>query len=348
MSLMIDVDRSNSGKVIMSSPPKIDPLSMLQPGRTIRGASAILLPMSDQTTIDWDAWEAHLIRTVEAGLTPAVNMDTGYINLLGVPLEDEILQRTQSILGGKPFIAGAFVRDEPGAAFHGAHYASRMEAIARAGGLPIVFQSFGLTTGSSDEILSRYEQLARGCDRFLGFELTTDLARFGKVYDLETFRGLLKIRQCVGAKHSSFHRLPEFERLVIRNRERPDFILYTGNDLAIDMVMYGSDYLLGLSTFAPDLFALRDRYWAGNDARFFELNDQLQYLGAFAFRHPGAAYKHTAAQFLKLRGWARTDFTYPGSPTRPATDLPVLEEIAKSMGLEILTPAHSAPAGGIA
>ena len=30
----------------------------------------------------------------------------------------------------------------------------------------------------------------------------------------------------------------------------------TGNDLAIDMVMYGSDYLLGLSTFAPEAFAL--------------------------------------------------------------------------------------------
>ena len=34
---------------------------------------------------------------------------------------------------------------------------------------------------------------------------------------------------------------------------RPDFLVLTGNDLAIDMVMYGSDYLLGLSTFAPDV-----------------------------------------------------------------------------------------------
>ncbi|MBA4029356.1 MAG: dihydrodipicolinate synthase family protein [Planctomyces sp.] len=310
-----------------------DPLSMLQPGRVIRGASAILLPLSDARTIDWSAWEAHLSRTVEAGLTPAVNMDTGYVNLLGVPLEDEVLARTQTVLGGQPFIAGAFVGDEPGAAFNLSHYASRMEKIAAAGGLPIIFQSFGLTSGGGPEILARYEQLASRCDGFLGFELTTDLARFGKVYDLETFTGLLKIRQCIGAKHSSFHREPEFERLVIRDRERPDFILYTGNDLAIDMVMYGSDYLLGLSTFAPDLFARRDRYWRTRDARFFELNDQLQYLGAFAFRNPGAAYKHTAAQFLKLRGWARTDFAYHGSPTRPATDVPILREIALMMGL---------------
>ena len=40
---------------------------------------------------------------------------------------------------------------------------------------------------------------------------------------------------------------------------RPDFLVFTGNDLAIDMVMYGSDYLLGLSTFAPDLFASATR-----------------------------------------------------------------------------------------
>jgi hypothetical protein len=37
--------------------------------------------------------------------------------------------------------------------------------------------------------------------------------------------------------------------------------IYTGNDLASDMVQYGSDYLPGLSTFAPQAFALRDRHW---------------------------------------------------------------------------------------
>ena len=49
------------------------------------------------------------------------------------------------------------------------------------------------------------------------------------------------------------------------------------------MVMWGSDYLLGLSTFAPEEFARRDRLWADADPRFHELNDVLQYLGAFAF-----------------------------------------------------------------
>jgi hypothetical protein len=135
------------------------------------------------------------------------------------------------------------------------------------------------------------------------------------------------VGECIGAKHSSLSRALEWERLALRDRLRPDFMALTGNDLAIDMVMYGSDYLLGLSTFAPDLFALRDRWWLEGDDRFYELNDRLQYLGFFAFRSPVPAYKHSAAQFLRLRGWIGCDDTHPRSPARPASDLPILQVI---------------------
>jgi hypothetical protein len=107
----------------------------------------------------------------------------------------------------------------------------------------------------------------------------------------------------------------------------------TGNDLAIDMVMYGSDYLLGLSTFAPDLFARRDAWWEAGDPRFHQLNDVLQYLGCFAFREPVPAYRHSAAQFLRLRGWIESDATHPRSPRRPESDREVLAEIARSLGV---------------
>ena len=99
------------------------------------------------------------------------------------------------------------------------------------------------------------------------------------------------------------------------------------------MVMYGSDYLLGLSTFAPDLFALRDHYWLSGDPRFYELNDQLQYLGCFTFRSPSSAYKHSAAQFLKLRRWINSDRIHPQSPCRPNSDVEVLAEIAQRLSV---------------
>ena len=117
--------------------------------------------------------------------------------------------------------------------------------------------------------------------------------------------------RCIGAKHSSLSRTLEWERLQLRNQERPDFQVCTGNDLAIDMVIYGSDYLLGLSTFCPDAFAKRDAMWEAGDPDFFELNDLLQYLGTFAFRPNVPAYKHSAAMFLKLRGQISTNRTHP-------------------------------------
>ncbi|MEZ6046357.1 MAG: hypothetical protein R3C11_12475 [Planctomycetaceae bacterium] len=186
-------------------------------------------------------------------------MDTGYINLIDSDTRLAVLKTTQELLNGKSFVAGAFVKDQSGAKFDGDTYKQRMQEIQEHGGTPVIFQSFGLVEQAPDQILASYQDLATACDQFLGFELTTDLAPFGAVYDLETYAGLMEIPQCVGAKHSSFHREPEWDRLLLRDQKRPDFIVFTGNDFAIDMVMYGSDYLLGLSTFAPDLFAKRDR-----------------------------------------------------------------------------------------
>ena len=100
------------------------------------------------------------------------------------------------------------------------------------------------------------------------------------------------------------------------------------------MVIYGSDYLLGLSTFAPAEFARRDALWAAGDAGFYELNDSLQYLGAFAFRPPVPAYKHSAAMFLKLRGWIGRDATHPESPMRPGSDREVLRDILDRLGID--------------
>ena len=260
-------------------------------------------------------------------------MDTGYVHLLDDATRLAVLETTRRTLGGGAFVAGAFVKDQPGDPFAANAYRRQIDMIQEHGGTPVIFQSYGLVRQNGEAIVDSYRTLAKSCDRFIGFELTTDLAPFGAIYDLETYRGLMEIPQCIGAKHSSFHREPEWQRLKLRDEKRPDFVVFTGNDFAIDMVMYGSDYLLGLSTFAPDLFARRDAYWLSGDPAFYELNDLLQYLGFFAFRSPGSAYKHSAAQFLKLRNWIRSDRTHPNSPTRPSSDIAVLRELAQRLGV---------------
>jgi dihydrodipicolinate synthase/N-acetylneuraminate lyase len=311
----------------------LDPIALLRPRRKITGISAILLPFFDDGSVDWTGFEAHVARTVEAGLTPAVNMDTGYVNLLDDATRKEVLARTQAIAGGQEFVAGAFVGDQPGAAFDYDAYARQIELIQQAGGVPVIFQSFGLTNQPAEGIIASYARLAARCERFIAFELGTMFAPFGKIYDLETYAALLDIPQCIGAKHSSLNRMLEWQRLRLRDARRPDFKVFTGNDLAIDMVVYGSDYLLGLSTFAPDLFARRDALWAAGDPGFYELNDLLQYLGFFAFRRPVPAYKHSAAQFLKLRGWITCDAPHPQADRRPESDVAVLRELGERLGV---------------
>ena len=76
----------------------------------------------------------------------------------------------------------------------------------------------------------------------------------------------MDIPEIKGMKHSSLDRLVELERLELRDVHRPEFRIYTGNDLGINMIEYGSDYLLGLATFAPEKFAERDRLWAAGDS----------------------------------------------------------------------------------
>ena len=295
------------------------------PKRKIEGISAILLPFHEDGSPDLDGLIKHLNRTYEAGLTPAVNMDTGYANLLTDTERIHILDLVSAAANGSRFVAGAFVEGKAGDLV--SLYTRETDAIQQRGGTPIIFQSSALTSLPDGKLIETYRKIAEKTDGMIAFELGKMFAPFGAIYRLDVFQELMNIPQIVGAKHSSLKRELEWQRLQLRNKIRPDFKIYTGNDLAIDMVMYGSDYLLGLSTFAPDYFAKRDEYWRTGDPRFYELNDVLQYLGQLAFRAPTSAYKHSAAQFLKLRGWIASDTPHPNASRRPESDKEILQKI---------------------
>src|SRR5262245_34533506 len=103
------------------------PLDLLRPHRQISGMSAILLPWLPNGQVDWDGFHAHLERTCAAGLVPAVNMDTGFVSLLSQDQRRLVLRHTQSVLGGRPFIAGAYVADGPDDPFQRDAYLSAIE-----------------------------------------------------------------------------------------------------------------------------------------------------------------------------------------------------------------------------
>jgi dihydrodipicolinate synthase/N-acetylneuraminate lyase len=292
--------------------------------------SAVLLPFGSDGQIDWAATEDHVRRTVAAGLTPAINMDTGYVQLLDDAQKSHVLDVAADV-AGDGFVAGAFVADLPGAAFDLGGYVTACEAIESRGGTPVIFPSHGLNSLDDDGWVAAIAAIGDRVDRFIGFELGPMFVPYGRIPSLEAYAAMMQVSSCIGAKHSSLSRELEWDRLAARDRLRPGFLVLTGNDLAIDMVMYGSDYLLGLSTFAPEAFAVRDRWWACGDPRFHELNDLLQYLGHFAFRPPVPGYRHDAAMFFELRGWAASSSTAPGAPQRPHSDRAVLADILERL-----------------
>jgi dihydrodipicolinate synthase/N-acetylneuraminate lyase len=308
----------------MTTPPPV------VEGRTIRGASAVLLPMADGTTPDWDALAAHLGRTIEADLVPAVNMDTGFGPYLDDASRERVLALTSSLT--VDFIAGVHVDDSPGDPLDIDLAVRRAAQVASSGAVPILFPSFGAAGSDDDGLVELHRRVGAEVDRFLGFELGPMFHPAGTLFTDEVFEAILGIDGAVGLKHSSLRRETEWRRIRSRDRLRPGFALMTGNDLAIDLVVHGVDYLLGLSTFDPGAFAARDAAWSdGDHARFWELNDLLQYLGMFAFRAPVPAYRHDAAMYLHHRGLLADGNTHERSPRRDSSDLPVLADIAERL-----------------
>jgi dihydrodipicolinate synthase/N-acetylneuraminate lyase len=304
----------------------------LDPGREIHGISATLLPFTPDGAIDFSTFAAHVERTSAAGLDVAVNMDTGFGDLLSPGERVAVLDATRATLGeGTRFYAAAIAdpaTPDPFPSYHAA-----IAEIEARGGVPVIVQSRLLHGLDADDLASAYARIVERCDEAVAFELGSMFAAHGEIWTDEGYERILDIGPIVGAKHSSLDRATELRRLAARDRRRPEFRVYTGNDLAIDMVAFGSDYLLGLSTFAPEAFAARDRAFAGGSLDFLAWNDALQHLGNVGFRAPVPAYKHSAAMYLQLTGGLVHDTIHPLAPRReqPDADRALLADCARRL-----------------
>ena len=303
-------------------------------GRKVQGIAAALLPYEQEGRVAVEAFQRHLEHTHRAGLMNAVNMDTGYVNYLSEPEKLEVLRWTRDALGkDTPFVAGAYIEGQAGDLV--SLYRRQMDAIVACGAIPILFQTSRLHGKTAGEKIAVYQAAARGYAHVLAFELGSMFAPIGEIFDEDTFLELMNIPEIKGLKHSSLDRLVELRRLSLKDAHRPDFRIYTGNDLGINMIEYGSDYLLGLATFAPEKFAERDRLWNEGDAAYYALSDALQHLGNNAFRAPVPAYKHSAAVFLHLRDQIPSSLTHLKSAQRPNWEQEIMRDCARRLGYEV-------------
>src|SRR5713226_6893420 len=97
-----------------------------RPGRTIQGISAVLLPYRSNGQIDESGFRTHLRRTLKAGLRAAVNMDTGYVDLLTAEEKQRVLKWIREIAAN----VGTFIAFELGNMFtpHGRMFSERVLA----------------------------------------------------------------------------------------------------------------------------------------------------------------------------------------------------------------------------
>jgi dihydrodipicolinate synthase/N-acetylneuraminate lyase len=299
--------------------------------RKVQGIAAALLPYESDGRVAVEAFQKHLVATQRVGLENAVNMDTGYVNYLSEAEKLDVLRWTREALGKDvPFVAGAYIEGQQGAVTE--LYRKQMDVIVGFRATPILFQTSQLHGKSAKEKGAIYQETCSGYSDVLAFELGKMFAPNGEIFDTETFLRVMEIPEIIGLKHSSLDRLIELDRLALRDVHRPDFRIYTGNDLGINLIEYGSDYLLGLATFAPEKFAERDRFWETADPRYFALSDSLQHLGNVAFREPVSAYKHSAATFLHLNGRIPSDKTHAKNPQRPIWEPELMRDCVRRLG----------------
>ena len=300
--------------------------------RKVQGIAAALLPYEANGRVAVEAFKRHLVATERAGLMNAVNMDTGYVNFLSEAEKQEVLRWTREALGkDAKFVAGAYIEGQEGDLVD--LYRRQMDHIAERDGIPILFQTQRLHGKTASERAAVYRGVCKGYSQVLAFELGNMFAPNGEIFDLETVRRIMDIPELKGMKHSSLERGTELSRLALRDAQRPDFRIYTGNDLGINMIEFGSDYLLGLATFCPERFAERDRLWEAGDAAYYALSDALQHLGNVAFRVPVPAYKHSAAVFLHMIGRIPSSYAHPQNPKRPGWESEMLSDCARRLGL---------------
>jgi len=324
----------NRSSVRMTTPEIVVKIRTRRP---IEGISSVLLPFRADGSIDFDSFAENLLRTADVGLTPAVNVEFGCLERLSAAERAEVLDLARDVLVARPFVAGATIEDPGG----NVRYQYRLAAseIVQNGGTPIIMPSSALSCLEDSGWLGLFQSLVDDANTVIAFEADPQVIASGKIYSAETIREVMQYPHVAGLRHSSMNRRLEWERLSLRDEVRPDFKIYSGNDIALDMVIYGSDYFLSVSACAPEAFALRDLHWKNGDPRFFELNDLLQSLGMLAFRPPSVAARHSAMQMLRLRGRIECDAPARGEPSRPDSDLEILIKIIERLD-QLLHAGH--------
>ncbi len=208
-----------------------------------------------------------------------------------------------------------------------ARYGRAVDAVVRQGGTPLLLPIRELAALDGDALTHLWRQATAGHRGVLLIEMAADFGAPAPLYAAEVVTRILDIASLGGLVHASLDRGAEWARIEARDIARPDFRIYSGHERALDMVAYGSDYLLATAGCAPEAFGARDRAWRQGAPVGFELNDALQALATLLYRAPIDGARHGALQWLQARGLVGPASPASGVELRPESDLALYREI---------------------
>ena len=183
---------------------------------------------------------------------------------------------------------------------------------------PLLLPIRELAALDGDALAHLWRQATAGHRGVLVIEMAAAFDAPAPLYAADVVTRILDIASLGGLVHASLDRGAEWARVEARDVARPDFRIYSGHERALDMVAYGSDYLLATAGCAPEAFAARDRAWRQGAPVGFELNDALQALATLLYRAPIDGARHGALQWLQARGAGRaTPRPRPASSCAP-------------------------------
>jgi hypothetical protein len=323
-------------------------LRHLTPSRTIDGIAALPVWLDARGRLDLSGLAARLHATFSAGLTPAVNVFAGSVEHLDVESRVDVLTTAAGVARGRRFIAGTLPTED--AAPLANRYGRAVDAVVRQGGTPLLLAIDELAVLDGDALAHLWRQSTAGHRGVLIVEMARAFGGPFGLYGAEVVARLIDVASLGGLVHVSLDRQAEWGRVEARDIARPDFRIYSGHERALDMVSYGSDYLLGVAGCAPEAFAARDHAWRDGLARGFDLNDALQYLGTLLYRAPVGGARHAALQWLQATGAVDAAATpVAGVTRRPDADLVLYRELAGRLGrlldpIDAPDPAPPVPA----
>jgi hypothetical protein len=295
--------------------------------RRPHGIAAVLLPYTPAGAVDRAAFERHVTRTRDAGLDVAVNMDTGFGDLLTPAERDAVLDATRAALGPGPrFYAGAFAL---GAADPRAAYRYAIAASSDAVPCRQIVQCHAMRAMEPAEKAALYADVARATAQgALAFELSPRCPH-GEIWDDESFERLLDVPQLI-TPISVADRALELRRLATRTRAWPSWRVYTSTTRHRPRRIR-QHHLLGLATFAPERFAERDAA-PPPGRRLPRAQRRAQHLGNVGFRaDPRLPAPRRAVPPDHRR--PASDAIHRRAPRRPAADRALLHDCALRLGM---------------